>query len=135
GRGAAAAERGPQTGDRGGVSYAGLVLDLDRAQGREQLLDEVVLLVVQGGPAEAAEPERAVQAPALVVEVLPAGVTGRQHAVGDHVHRRVEVEVLPLGPAGAAVADLLLPQRPGDQLLGRRAAGAQAAARDGAGGV
>ena len=34
GGGAAAAERGPQTGDRGGVSYAGLVLDLHRAERR-----------------------------------------------------------------------------------------------------
>ena len=33
-RGAAATERGPQTGDRGGVSNAGLVLDLDRAHAR-----------------------------------------------------------------------------------------------------
>ena len=32
GGGAAPAERGPQTGDGGGVSYAGLVLDLDDAR-------------------------------------------------------------------------------------------------------
>src|SRR5205809_307164 len=40
---AAAAEAGPQTGDGGGVSYPRLVLDLDRAQRGEQLLDQVVL--------------------------------------------------------------------------------------------
>jgi hypothetical protein len=53
---AATAERGPQTGDGRAVSDAGLVLDLDRAQRGPQLLDEVVLLVVQGGAAEAAIP-------------------------------------------------------------------------------
>ena len=61
GGGAAAPERGPQTGDRGGVSYAGLVLDLDRAQRREQLLDQVVLLVVERRAAEVREAERAAQ--------------------------------------------------------------------------
>src|SRR3982750_2751527 len=58
GRGAAATERGPQTGDGGGVSYARLVLDLDRAQRREQLLDQVVLLTVQGGAAQEGEAAR-----------------------------------------------------------------------------
>ena len=33
-RGAAATEASPQTGDGGGVSYAGLVLDLDRRPAR-----------------------------------------------------------------------------------------------------
>jgi hypothetical protein len=51
--GPAATEAGSQTGDGGGVSYTGLVLDLDRAESGEQLLDQVVFLVVQGGPAEA----------------------------------------------------------------------------------
>ena len=55
GGGAAATERGPQTGDRGGVSYTGLVLDLDRAHRGEELLDEVVLLVVEGRAAEAGD--------------------------------------------------------------------------------
>ena len=50
--GAAAPERGPQTGDRGGVSYAGLVLDRHRAGRREELLDQVVLLGVERRAAE-----------------------------------------------------------------------------------
>jgi hypothetical protein len=36
---AAAPEADPQTGDRGGVSYAGLILDLNCPQRGEQLLD------------------------------------------------------------------------------------------------
>ena len=52
GRGAASSERGAQTGHRGAVSYAGLVLDLDDAERRHQLLDQVVLLVVERRAAE-----------------------------------------------------------------------------------
>src|SRR5205823_11005349 len=69
--GAASSERGPQTGDRGAVSYTGLVLDLDHAQRREQLLDEVVLLVVEGGAAEVRHGERPVERLALLVPGLP----------------------------------------------------------------
>ena len=64
-RGAAATERGSQTGNRGGVSNTGLVLDLDRAQRGEQLLDQVVLLVVQRRAAEAGEAHGAAQLVAL----------------------------------------------------------------------
>src|SRR4026207_1899899 len=39
----ASSERGPQTGDRGAVSYAGLVLDLDDPERDAELLDQVVL--------------------------------------------------------------------------------------------
>src|SRR3712207_7632842 len=42
-RGTATTERGTQTGHRGGVLYARLVLDLDSAQGAVELLHEVVL--------------------------------------------------------------------------------------------
>src|ERR671920_1729318 len=69
--GAAAPERGPQTGDGAGVSYAGLVLDLDGAHRRPELLEEVVLLVVERRAAEVGEAQRAVDLPAVVVDVLP----------------------------------------------------------------
>ncbi len=45
-------ERGPETRDRRGVSYAGLVLYLYRPHRGKELLYEVVLLVVQRRPAE-----------------------------------------------------------------------------------
>src|SRR5438270_19129 len=48
----ASSERGPQTGDRGAMSYAGLVLDLDDAERGQQLLDQVVLFVVERRAAE-----------------------------------------------------------------------------------
>src|SRR5690606_4132829 len=87
--GPAATEAGPQTGDRGGVSYPGLVLDLHRAQCGEELLDEVVLLVVQGGPAEGGDAHGAAQVAALGVGLLPGAGAGLQDPVGDHLHRRV----------------------------------------------
>ena len=50
--GAAAAEGSSQTGNGGAVSNTGLVLDLDGAHCGEDLLDQVVLFIVQGGPAQ-----------------------------------------------------------------------------------
>src|SRR5690606_11206183 len=115
--GAAAPEAGPQTGDGGGVSYAGLVLDLDRPHRCEQLLDEVVLLVVQRGTAEAGDAHRAPDTVALVVEFLPGLAAGLQHAVDDHLHGRVEIEVFPFGAVGPAVADPGLAQLAGDEVF------------------
>jgi hypothetical protein len=63
------------------------------------------------GAAEVREAERPVQAMAVLVDVLPARVARCDQAVGDHVHRRVEVELLPLGAVRAAVLDLVLARR------------------------
>ncbi len=77
---AAAAEASPQTGDGGGVSYPGLVLDLDRAQRGEQLLDQVVLFVVQGRAAQAGEAQGA--AGAVPVRPPPASRAGGRPGPG-----------------------------------------------------
>ena len=50
--GRSATQSHPQTGDAGGVSYAGLVFDGDDPQTPHQLLLHVVPLVVHGGAAE-----------------------------------------------------------------------------------
>src|SRR5215216_1793836 len=131
---AAAAERDPQTGDRGGVSYAGLVLDLDGPERGEQLLDQVVLFVVEGRPAQAGEPEGA-PVDLVALDVLPVRLAGGHDPVGDHLHRHLQVQLLPLGAVGAAVLDLGLAQRGGDQVLGGGALGAEPAAADRAVGV
>ena len=68
---AAAAERGAQTGHRGAVSYARLVLDLDDAEAVNSFLMQVVLLVVQRGAAEVRDARAAAQRPSLVVALLP----------------------------------------------------------------
>src|SRR5207237_2312873 len=69
--GAAPSERDPQTGDRGAVSYAGLVLHLNDPGGRGELADEVVLLIVQGGPAQEGDPKGPSKRVAFVVLGLP----------------------------------------------------------------
>src|SRR5262249_12805821 len=134
GRCAAAAERGPETRDRGAVSYPGLVLDRDDAERREQLLDQVVLFIVERRAAEAADAERPRELDALALAVLGRVLPGLgargDHPVGDHVHRVVERKLLPLGPVRPAVLDPVLPQRALDIPPRRRAFGAEPSARD-----
>ena len=55
---------------------------------REELLDEVVLLVVERRAAEVGEALRAPQDLPVRARVLPRGVAGGDQPVGDHVHRR-----------------------------------------------
>jgi hypothetical protein len=107
-----------------------LILDLDRAEGRVQLLEEVVLLVVEGRAAEAGDAHAAPERVALVVHVLPRLAPGGDHPVGDHVHRLVERQVLPLGGVRRPVPHLVLPLRTGDQGPCGGALGAQPASRD-----
>src|SRR3954470_20404191 len=129
--GAAAPERGAQTGHRGAVSYAGLVLDLHRSHRGEQLLDQVVLLVVERGAAEVREAECAIDPMPVVVALLPALLAGRDRPLGDHVHRPVELELLPLGAAGPAIAHLRQAARLLDELARRGPLRAQRALVDG----
>src|SRR3954452_18149859 len=117
--GRAAPERGPQTGDRGRVSYAGLVLDLDRTHRGPELLDQVVLLVVERGAAEVRERQR------VGVLLVPVALAGGDHPVGDHLHRRLNIEVLPVRTARSPVAHVREPAGLLDQLPRRRAARAQ----------
>jgi len=87
---------------------AGAVLDLDHPERGEQLLHEVVLLVVEGRSSEMGD-----------------------DAVGDHVHGSVEVEVLPHGPVGSAVAHLVHTARAGRHLQARRTLRAESSPADG----
>src|SRR5699024_8704864 len=119
------------TGNGGGVSNAGLVLHLDGAERRVELLHEVVLLIVQRRPAEARDAAGALDGVPVRVCALPEPLAGVEHAVGDHLERGVEVDLLPLGRVRLAVQDAGDPSRIGDELLARRALGAEAAAGDG----
>src|SRR3712207_4472189 len=88
------------------MSYPSLVLDGDDAEaGREELLDEVVLFVVEGGAAEVADGERPVDAVARGVELLEARVAGVLDEVGDAVHRPVERALLPMVGERGAILD------------------------------
>src|SRR4051794_21278732 len=101
--GAAAAERGAQTGHRGAMSYPGLIADRDHAEaGGEQLLDQVVLFVVAGRAAEMGDGRELHRR--LAVDLLDERAFARgPNAIGDHVHRRFELELLPRGRVRGAV--------------------------------
>src|SRR4051795_3855824 len=133
--GAAAPERGAQTGHRRAVSYARLVLDLDRAERREQLLDQVVLFGVERGAPEERDPARAVERIALLVLGLPALLARLDHAVDNHVGGLFEVELGPRRAIRRAVLDLVRATRAVHKLLGCRALRTEAPARDRAGRV
>ena len=105
-------KRGPQTGDGGGVSDPRLVLDLDRAQRGEQLLDQVVLLVVQRRAAEARRSPgcAGVRSPSCLP--LPARrcrVSMTRSAIMSIAVSRSRS--LPLGAVRPPVEDLVLPRR------------------------
>src|SRR5439155_5370554 len=115
--------------------YAGLVLDLDDAEARHQLLDEVVLLVVQSGAAEVADRHRAVGGIAVLGLTLPRLGARLDDAVGDHLHRVLERELLPLLAVRAPVLDPVLAQGAVRVALRGLTLGAQSAAGDRAGRV
>src|SRR3954452_9516778 len=129
-RGPTSSERCPQTGNGGRVSYARLVLDLDEPERGHQLLDRVVLLVVERGTAAVDNTQGPAQGAVLRVDLLPRAATRLYHAVGDHVHRLVQSQLLPVRAVGRAVLDPVLAQLAGDEVLGGRALRTQAAARD-----
>ena len=106
-RRAASSERGPQTGDRGAVSYAGLVLDLHDAERRHQLLDQVVLFVVERRAAEVADRHRAVRRrrrPRVRPARSPRACRAMRSAIMSIAVS--SVELLPRGAVRAAVLDL-----------------------------
>src|SRR5918998_2850461 len=104
--GAAPTVRGAQTGHRGAVSYTRLVGDLGKPHGVEQLGDEVVLLVVYRRPTDGGDRKRAVELPALLVCLLKGLIARPLEPVGDHIHRLVQGELLPLLGVGPTVLDL-----------------------------
>jgi len=83
GRRAAYSERDPQTGDRGGVSYTGLIFDLDYAERGEQLFNNVVLFHIERGAAHVRDAQRAPQGRAVVLFLLPRGIARLLDALGN----------------------------------------------------
>ena len=92
----------------------------------EQLLDEVVFFVVERGAAEMRDRQRAIDRLPFVTFLLPVRVARALHALGDHVHRRLERQLGPLGPVRLAIEHAIRAMVPGDQLVGRRALGTKA---------
>ena len=125
--GATASEGGAEPGHGGAVADPRLVLDAHHTEAGEQLLDEVVLLVVQGGAAEAGDAHGAVDGRPAVLP-LPGFPAGADHPVRDHVHGGFQVEGFPLGPVRPAVQHLVAARGAGGQLEGGRTLGAESPA-------
>src|SRR4029079_12640713 len=88
-----------------------LVLDLDDAESGAQLLDQVVLFVVERRAAEVADRERPICRVAGLRLLLPALLARADDALGDHLHRLIERQLLPARAVGTAILDLVFPQR------------------------
>src|SRR4051794_14534899 len=126
---ATAAEGRSHAGDGRAVAQPGLVLHLDDAQGRPELLDEVVLLVVQRRAAEVGDAHRAVGA--VPVQLLLPGLPARlDDPVGHHVQRLVQRQPFPVRAVRAAVQDVVAPGRAGGQLERAGALRAESSAVD-----
>ena len=93
---AATAKRGSQTGNRGGVSYTGLIFNLHRARGSPEFLNQVVFLVVHGRTAKTSDAHGAANRVAVLVRVLPAVLAGLHEAIRNHLQRGFTVKRLPL---------------------------------------
>src|SRR5579864_2636927 len=106
-----------------------LVLDLDGAEGGVQLLHQVVLFVVQRRPAQAGDAEGAPDTHAAGLP-LPGLPPGPDDPLGDHVHGRVEVDLLPVRGVRRPVEDAVPAARAGGELQARRALRAQPAPAD-----
>src|SRR5438874_6071373 len=93
------------------MSYARLVADADHPEsGGEELLDQVVLFIVERRPAKMRYRSR-VHHPFAVALFLKGAFTGVPDTLGDHIHRRLEVQVLPCGRVQPPIFDLSLPAR------------------------
>src|SRR6201993_1709324 len=104
----ASAEGGAQTGHRRAVSYTGLVADADHAQARrEELFDQIVFFVIESRATKVGHGSRMhydLSVPLLLERTLPR----IPDAIGDHVHRRLQFQLLPAGGVLPAILDACL---------------------------
>src|SRR5581483_6888617 len=88
------------------MSYTGLVAEADHPQaGGKQLLDNVVLFDVESSAAKMGH-GLGLHQRHPVFFFLEGSLAGFPHALRDHIHRRFQVEVLPLPRVWRAVAHL-----------------------------
>src|SRR5947209_18717150 len=99
------------------MSYAGLVLDRQRAGGGEELLDQVVLLAVQRRSTQEVDAERPLQRLTVVSLLLPGLGPDPDHPLGDHVRGLLQRDVGPVARSRRAVLDPGLARRVVDEPL------------------
>ena len=69
-----ATERGGQTGHRGAVSYAGLMVDVAEAHGAHRLRDQIGVFVGDGGAPDPDDPIAAIDDTTLIVALGKGGI-------------------------------------------------------------
>src|SRR5713101_950843 len=112
------------------MSYARLIADTDHPEpSGEELLDQVVFFIVERRPTEMRH-RSGVHHPFAVTLFLKGAFPGVPDALGDHIHRRLEVQVLPCGRVRPPILDLSLPARVRQELETVRAFGAEPPARN-----
>src|SRR5690606_17172027 len=79
--------------------------DVDDPRADAELLDEVVLLVVEGRAAEERDGRRLADPPAVRVPLAIRAVARLTEPLGDPIHRPLEGDLLPLRPSGPPVED------------------------------
>jgi hypothetical protein len=113
------------------VSYTGLIFYLYDAESGEELLDEVIFFVVEGGAAEVGDGHRAPEWLAFFGLVLPMFVASFFDAGGHHVHGLIERDLLPRLRVWAPVEDVMDAMGSGYKLECCGTFRAEAAVRDG----
>ena len=93
----AASVGGAQTGHGGAMSYTGLIADADHAEaGGEEFFDQVVFFVVESRAAEVGDGDGSASDSGRLCDSTKVSLAAFPEAVGDHVHRLLEIEVFPL---------------------------------------
>src|SRR5579863_3317524 len=88
------------------MSYAGLVADTNHPQpGGKQFLDQIIFFIVERGAAEMSHRGR-LHERLTFARLMERTIAGVPHAVGDHLHSSVEINVLPLVGVGSTILDL-----------------------------
>src|SRR5262245_6806889 len=123
-----ASERGAQTGHRGAMSNASLVFDRENPEpAREELLDEIVFLVVEGSAAQVRDGLEVIEFHSVGGRFDEIAVASVLHQVCEAVHGPIERTLLPMVAVRRAVHDSAYPMRIRDQLESICALGAERA--------
>src|SRR6185437_9603409 len=128
--GAAASKRSAQTGHCGAVSYSGLIADAVHSQSAgKELADHVIFFHVQRRAAEVCNGQRMHHR--LTILLFDKSALARfPHAIGNHIHCRVERNFFPFAGIGPAIFDFGEATGMRMELEGVRALGAESSAGD-----
>ena len=97
------AKRGSQTGYRGAVSYAGLMIDIRQSHGAHRLGDEVGVLISNRGAAAPSNAVTAIDGASLAVPLDESRVARFLELAREPVHGEVPINLSPLARSRLAI--------------------------------